>query len=420
MNNKHLLAEIDLWEADGTVDGKTADLLRSRYPARVSKGILMTVFAIAGSLLIGAGVILILASNWYRLPTAVKAFLGVLPLLVGQGLAIYTVTKKYDRAVWRESVALFWCAGVFAALAMIGQSFHLSNDFAVYILSCGLLCLPIIYLLDAVSPLVVYYYTVFNWGFLLITDSSMSPLYALPLLAMYLGGLFYTLKCSKTGGAKYIYSVWISVIAAFCLSLSFMGVLESGIRSIIVFFVLLFAMDTNSSRAMPFKPVGTVGILILAIIYSCGIIDESVGTISAVVCGALLLLSLLLGITSFKKDVAKIAFIAAGCVLYAISFVSDYNRIAAAVAANILTLIIALCFIVRGARRDDIAVLNVGLVTFLALIVLRFFDTKIDFLTKGVAFLVLGGVFLLVNVRLAKRRKQKAIVPEIENGGDEE
>ncbi|MGB1243469.1 MAG: hypothetical protein ACPG49_13155, partial [Chitinophagales bacterium] len=54
-----------------------------------------------------------------------------------------------------------------------------------------------------------------------------------------------------------------------------------------------------------------------------------------------------------------------------------------------------------------VALVNAGTFFLATLLIVRFFDSNLDFLLKGVAFVVIGIGFLTTNYLLTKRLKQK-------------
>jgi uncharacterized membrane protein len=110
---------------------------------------LFIIFSVVGAILIGAGIILISAKNWYSLPVWFRVVLSFIPLILAQILGVYVFIKRSDSIAWREGVAIFLTLTVFANIALIGQIFHLPGQYGNYILTCGLLSLPAVYVLDA-------------------------------------------------------------------------------------------------------------------------------------------------------------------------------------------------------------------------------------------------------------------------------
>ena len=73
---------------------------------------------------------------------------------------------------------------------------------------------------------------------------------------------------------------------------------------------------------------------------------------------------------------------------------------------NLITGAIGVGIIVTGVKSAELSVTNLGMLVTIGLIVMRFFDENLDVLWRGVAFLILGGVFLFINFRMMKKRKQ--------------
>ena len=115
---KWLLKEIDTWQEKEIITGETADTLRSMYQPKKSINVLIVLFSIIGSLLIGMGIVLVSANNWwYALPIGVRAFIGFMPLVISQLIVFYVYKNKMESTAFRESSALLNVAGVSISLA---------------------------------------------------------------------------------------------------------------------------------------------------------------------------------------------------------------------------------------------------------------------------------------------------------------
>lgn len=425
MNKKWLLKEIELWREEEIIDSDSAEKLKNRYSAKSSSGTLTIIFSILGSLLIGTGIILIFAKNWYLMPRTMKVVLSILPLLAGQGLAVFTLIKKRDSLAIREGVAIFYTAGVFTAIAMIGLTFHLTYDFERYLLLCGLLTLPIVYLLDAVSPLAVYFYAVVNWGALAMGGTPKAMTVFFFLLLFGLGLLYVFMNRKKADDIRHIYTLWISVVAGFAVTLVFAFGLkldENIFLLCLALFALLFAVDKNRDDfLLPYKPLSVLGGLVIMMILSYGWMFKTygydsyraAGTSMSPWLGAILVTtmaaSLLLGYKHYKEDKGKFLFLIAmlsTCGLLMAWSVMLTNGFVYTILINLITGAVGVGIIVRGVQSAELSVTNLGMLVTVGLILMRFFDQDMDVLWRGVAFLVLGGVFLFINFRMMKKRKQ--------------
>jgi len=422
---KWLLQEIDAWQQLELVDPETSKVLKDRYEQSAKKGnnFLIIMFSIIGALLIGTGIILISAKNWYDYPVFLRTAIAFLPLVASQGLAVFVVKRKYHSVAWREAVAIFSTASVFASMALVYQIFHISDSFGLYILRCGLLSLPMIYILNAASPLIVYYWTVLNWA-ALNTDAKRNMLILLLLLAA--GGLFVFLQ-RKKADARLLYMIWITVIAGFA-AVIIAGISAEVYPLLVIFgyFALLLSFEELPPEMLaPFKVIGTIGSLaIIAILtykdvwsYIIEGLDDVYGY---TMIGILLLAALVFAVRTFKRDklkfslaVTAIALCVLCCFWENISDMGFYYPLIPAIISNIVLLGLGVGFIVHGAKNVRLLTTNTGMAAICALIVMRFFDSEMDILWRGVVFVGLGVAFLLVNLKiLSVKKRQKEVVSQ--------
>jgi hypothetical protein len=73
---------------------------------------------------------------------------------------------------------------------------------------------------------------------------------------------------------------------------------------------------------------------------------------------------------------------------------------------NALILVVLVYYIHRGAEELNLKKLNFGLLVFAILISVRFIDTDIGFLTRGLIFMVVGAGFFAANYWLIKKQKR--------------
>jgi len=73
---------------------------------------------------------------------------------------------------------------------------------------------------------------------------------------------------------------------------------------------------------------------------------------------------------------------------------------------NILTLIVAVLTIREGAVRNNLGILNYGLLIITGLIICRFFDVNIGFVLKGLLFVLVGLGFFFANLWMIRKKKK--------------
>ena len=124
MDNKirWLLGEIERWKADGLVSTEQADRLRQRYdqppapPAAEAVPWGLLVFASAGAIVIGLGVILLFAYNWAEIPKFGKLALVFLAIIGAHAGGI----RLLARPGWQPKLG--------EALAALGTMFYGAGD----------------------------------------------------------------------------------------------------------------------------------------------------------------------------------------------------------------------------------------------------------------------------------------------------
>ena len=73
---------------------------------------------------------------------------------------------------------------------------------------------------------------------------------------------------------------------------------------------------------------------------------------------------------------------------------------------NVYLLVLSITKIASGLKRESIGSLNGGMLMLGLLIMLRFIDSDMEFLAKGITFILLGAGFLAVNVMMLRKKKE--------------
>ena len=103
-----LLEQLPEWEREGLLTKDASRTLRERYPVDASQhGIAQIAMGSLGALLIGSGLIAIIAFNWDDFTRPVRLLFAFLPLLLTQLVSLRVLQRGEAVAVWiRESAAL--------------------------------------------------------------------------------------------------------------------------------------------------------------------------------------------------------------------------------------------------------------------------------------------------------------------------
>jgi uncharacterized membrane protein len=158
MSKNILQALPELVEAQ-VITPETASQIRDYYHRREGKpaNVLFIVFGILGALLVGLGIILMLAHNWDELPRAARTSLAFLPLVLGQGLGVYVLLRKAASLAWRESAATLLFLAVGASISLVSQIYHITTgNLSSFLFTWMLLVLPLVYLLRSSMVSLLY------------------------------------------------------------------------------------------------------------------------------------------------------------------------------------------------------------------------------------------------------------------------
>ena len=106
---------------------------------------LFLIFGNIGAVLVGLGLILIMAHNWDRMNRWIKILIAFTPLVLGQIFCAYSYIKKSSSLAWKEGSSIFLFLSIGGCISLISQIYHLPGDVSSFTFVWLLLTLPIIY-----------------------------------------------------------------------------------------------------------------------------------------------------------------------------------------------------------------------------------------------------------------------------------
>ena len=147
--NKTFLKELPELVRDQVISEDTAQKITAYYNSKTntSSSRLFIVFGILGALLVGMGIVLIIAHNWDTLPRIAKLVIGFVPLFLGQAVCGYLVLKESDSRSWREGCATFIFFAVAISISIVSQVYNIEGNFGQFLLLWMALAIPIVYVL---------------------------------------------------------------------------------------------------------------------------------------------------------------------------------------------------------------------------------------------------------------------------------
>lgn len=412
----------------GVLSPVDAERLKKHYgPPEEATGrkTLLLVFGIVGVLLVGLGVILILAHNWPQFSRTARLAISVGLLAAAQAAAGMVLLYRRDSRVWRESAATLQCLMIGAAMALVSQTYHLTGDTAMFLRTWLLLTLPVIYFMKSSFTAGLYITGVAVWT----SGAYYSPDQPLAWLLLLLALPYYLrlIQTDRFANATVILSWVLNLSFLFC----FMTTLGNHFdESAFLIYSLLFSVQFllgalwfNSGRErwqMPFQTIGLAGIAVLSYMLTFNGIWRymhwdiaAAGLTESLVMLSLLALSAGGNIVLARRaNWDKLQFSIAPLIIGGAYLLQLYQNsgFAATVLLNCYLLVLSIRMITAGVRRSSLSALNSGMLLLALLIVARFLDINFSFVIRGVVFVLLGISFLTANWVMVRRKKSEETI----------
>ncbi|MCE5285809.1 MAG: DUF2157 domain-containing protein [Pelosinus sp.] len=423
---KWLYGELPKLVDEGILSEENAEKIKAYYNVngqKMGRTASTFVFGLIGAVLIGLGIILLLGHNWDTLDRVSRAAISIGILVLAELIAGFVVKYKMDRAVWRESAATFLMLALGSSIALIGQTYHLSDDFAGFMYLWMLFSIPLPYLLRAHAPAVMYLVGSTVW-LANTAETNSDKQWIWLLVAAFLPYYWNLLRSNRYANAAVITS-WIFIICSYVwcgIAFSkYMGqgyLLEFACLFVITFFggVHWFTDASLSVGQKSFKIIGFLGVVGISLVLTTNEVWRNlarhplaIDTLGYFLLAAALAVVIRLSTLVVRRDDRWMALVAALPLLTVIGYLMGCSQIAISwivLLFNVYFLSLSITFIIRAIRQTKQGELNIGMLMLAALILLRFFDINFSFILRGTVFIMLGGTFFAANLILSRRKKE--------------
>lgn len=436
-----LIKELPNLVRDEVITQESAERVKAYYEKMDGSrsNLLLILFGVLGAVLVGGGIILLLAHNWDDLPRWVRTLLALAPLVTAQALCAYALLKRHGSTAWSEASSAFLVLAVGTAISLISQTYNIYGDMGRFILTWTLLAGPVVYLMGSTSAALFYLTGVASW--IGIRGFSENYPWAFWPLAAAIIPFYYNRFRAMREGVRFTILTWALVIfSAFCL----MFLLPSGSQgrefgiypgfSILAYAALYAALylaglssfyEGRNLLSNPALMAGSLGIPGMVLFFT--FIDSwknletqlrlvqsfnfsGAGLIGAATVGAMALPALvLLGLRVRGKNYDSLPF-GIGFPVFAAGYavlMAGGSPVINQVLFNLYCAALGIYTVVRGAREVRLLTVNFGMIILGGLVISRFFDGDLSFVARGAMFILFGAGFLLVNVLIVRRRKEK-------------
>jgi uncharacterized membrane protein len=285
MNKKRLsklLSEMEMLKEKGVISSGIFTDIQNYYEITETqpdtKARITLVFGILGGLLIGGGIILLLAHNWSSLNRIMQSALFIGPLLAVQVISAAFLLKDNVDRVWFETVGIIYYLLIGAAIAMISRIYHVGGDLETFLLVWAVGGLSVCYFLKSDAAAFLYIITAISWAAASQQSGGNAVLFWL-LYAAVLPKLVLSFRKSGSNYHRIVIEFFIIASAAASIGITLEKVLP-GLWTLVysVFFILLFLSgDFFGTRLKISRGAGLLGISAMAVLLTISELWEDVG-----------------------------------------------------------------------------------------------------------------------------------------------
>ena len=382
--------QIEQWLKDGIITKEQAQKMladTSQYKKEQSSNKLIVAISTIGTILLGIGVILFIASNWMRFSNIFKVV-----ILLGATFGSYYVGYicRYQKQNLPKAGAslIFLGALLFGATVfLVAQMYHINANSHTLMLIWLIGIVPLVYTLKTTPIAALATFLFYIWAALFVFrnfsfQEACGDFFYLPVLYLVVGVLAFGI-----GALHYLSDDLKAVARTYRIS---------GIKiGMLALFLLTFRFfsghyDNFNIRAgaMPSRQFIT-GLIIFSILALIFIIIDRI-----------------LNPSKSKTSILE-CYISLGLVTVALVFFffpSTTNIYPLLFNLILAGIIFTLIFI--GYQREDIRLVNIGMSYLVVLVVVRYFDFFWDLLPRAMFFMIGGAILIIGGIAIEKKRRE--------------
>jgi len=426
-----LIKQLEQWQSEGVVSEDSAANLR-RWAEDQLKGdpggskAAQVIVGGLGALMVGAGVLAIIAHNWDMIPRGARLMGAFALMALAQGFLAWVLKKGGAASSWvKEVAAVLVVLTVGGCLAMVSQIYQLGGHWTTLLLVWVVIVSPVLWVTCSTGVALFHLAAsaIWAWGAVDSTSPQGGTWWFLVLLALFVpywpGWKF--LRKTLSSGMRW--AVTFSVLAGF-LAMTFDSAAAHGGdvtgwwgAMLVACVLLLFPLDEKGSyEGLTRKPqVFVGGWLLLGLAFTHGISIGEYATVSKSIGQALsqpwnlILLAVVvvfavLAVRAKRWGVLAVATLAVTPLLAALAN-GDSDVLSWLFTAHLFAIGAALIgaeFLGRpGAPR-------LGAIIIALIILMRMADSELPLLLKSVLFIVIGVGFIVFNVMWGRRARASA------------
>lgn len=419
------------WVNEGIISSEQQTQIEQWLDARQGRlpGMIFWISMLAG-ILVALGVMLIIGHNWDNLPHAVRMVLSMMPAIVGTGLMLFAVLRRYGNVIWMELGSLLQMVGLGASIALISQVYHVNGSMESYLFAWLLVFTPTQILLS--GRLSLMFYLILSTWFICATGYNYAPDVRPMHVGWMLVVMLYSLRNLYQSNHSALFLVRFSWLFPPCFALGFGTLGFHGTDPELMFLAYAALMgwfimageyvkradDRFTNNGLRF--FGRLGLMVLFTIFSYKFWWEKVlhedlphgktafFTAPEFWVGIVLLVCLLLyplmrvdrgaGLRNNPEIPAVLVF---GIAFF---LLGKYAPLAGMILTNWMMLLLGLYYLQKGISEKSLLWLNYGLLWLAVLLICRFSDMSQGYLARGLFFIGVGILLFFVNMIVIRKQ----------------
>jgi hypothetical protein len=250
--NPSILKELQELVTANIISQETAENIEHYYRSRTqpTSNRFAIVLSLLGALLVGLGIVLVVAHNWDELGRIPKTIFAFLPMVIGQALCLYTLLKQKENFAWREGSALILFFGAGSCIALISQIYHIGGELSDFILTWMLLTVALLYIMPSYITGLLYIAGVTWYACLTgyFDNPEQQPYLFLPLLLLVAPAYIQLLRTKRESNIFILYN-WFIAISLPCVLGTFISYNEDstlGFLGYLTLFCLYYFAGTSN------------------------------------------------------------------------------------------------------------------------------------------------------------------------------
>lgn len=418
MDDTWLQKEVLEWKEEGIIDDaqvqkilarlKLAERSSAELKPRSGSSKVTTVISILGAVLVGMGAILFVASNWGRIPDALKMI-----LLAGTTVSTYYAGWKLkyerkDRPALSDALLLLASIFVGVTIFLTAQILNVNADTHWLVFLWFLSILPLGYAFNSKSILSLNIFTFILWTFFFVGSGDLYlSIFEIFMSYLLVGVNLYGLGQLHTRYEKY--ARFRTIYQGFGLFFILLSYFFFSTETL--YFNILTNMEPTTWQVQAFSILFAVTALVF-IISSLRIYKQH----EEVKYEFFILLMAFLGWagTNALRLFSDNLTTTITDEFYSYREVDPHIATALFVAFNLILLILAIASILIGYHRSTVPFINIGMFFFVLGVLNLYFTTLYGLLPRSIAFIIGGLVLIALSWYLEKKRQ--SLIMEIKGG----